>query len=375
MAAPSTEPAGARPRGALAWWVALGYVSTFKPLWAPMILFVEAATHLRNRNRPRDGAGWIALACGMALPVALLALHSTESLRVFFTRNLPMYLSGAYTHYDTGYAEFASSPLHLQLVAGLALVALSVAVALRAGIAGPRQALAIAGTAALAYGAVVHQHKFWSYHAVPVFALTLVPGAWLWARLLSRAEPRREPSPPSPPSPGPGFAPGAAALAGALILLPAAVSTRDTVHMLTRQTPLGAPLVPLVAEYPRPMFFSMSVTTAYAPMLLQRPLVGPFTVLVDLPEILALPDAAERGRRLASYGERIRTAIRDERPDLLVYSPETLARPGDVPLHTVLAGAGVDPAALGYRRVPASRLARLDPRLAGWDVYERAASD
>ena len=161
-------------------------------------------------------------------------------------------------------------------------------------------------------------------------------------------------------------------LAGAsvsVLLILTASTMAGTAKMLWRLPPIGHELTPLIAPYEKTMFFSMSVKTSYAPLLLRKPMVGPWTVFLDLPELLADPDEARRSAELTDFASSVNRVIDEQRPDLLVFSPERQALHGR-DLHEVFGELGVIPR-LGYIRVSDAELARISLRLVGWIVYRR----
>jgi hypothetical protein len=293
----------------------------------------------------------------MTLPLVLLALHSPASLARFLGENIPMYLRGAYTHYDTSYAAFLATPLHWQMVGGaVLLLGAAVSARMRDAMNG-RAVVLLLAVATIAYLSVVHQHKFWSYHTMVYFATTLVSAVLLLGSAVQTVGQRT----------------WRRAMSGwvALALCLTVVSTvRDTGKMLRDYRPLGSELVELIAPYEKIMYFSMSVVTSYAPLLLGKHMVGPYTVFVDLPELLAIPDGTRRERVLNDYAGEVRRVIERERPELLVFSPERLALRDGVTMHGFLRDHGAIPQG-SYRRLDAAELSRIDPRLAGWPVYRR----
>ncbi len=344
------------PRAWLLWPFLVGYIGLFKPFWPPMILLVEGVYSARDWRR--RWSELLSLGAGMAGVFLWLAVRAPASLRAFLAENVPMYLRGSYTYYDTSLAQFAASSLHAQMVAaGLVLLVSGVAV-WRLRLLPGRDVVVLVALSAAAYLSVLHQHKFWSYHAMVYFGTTVTSIGLLLGTLVVRL-------------PRPRWRSVASALAIGLALVATASTLRGTLEMFQVLPPLGSELVPLIRSYPRVMFFSMSVTTTYAPMLLRKPPVGPWTVLVDLPEILALTDETERDRRLASYSKGMSRDIDRLLPDLLVFSPETSALPQATTLHGLFESFGVVPRT-DFTRLSSDELRALDPRLADWCVYRRS---
>jgi hypothetical protein len=332
-----------------------GFVSVFKPYW-PLMLAVVELFHLAER-RERWWFGPSMLVTGMVLPFAGLLLLSPVSFATFFGENLPMYLRGGYTYYETSLREFVATPLHWQMVGGGLFLLGAAALSLRAPAWKPKRSALLLVLAALAYFSMVHQAKFWSYHAMTFFGLCVVAGALLLATALGAVE-------------RPLLRTAAAALAVLAALAVIGSTARSTVKMLRAYPPLHHYVTPLIEPYPRVMIFSMSVTPTYAPMLLRRDVVGPWLVFFDLPELLAIPDPVRRRRALESYAGRVEAVLEAGRPDLLVFSPNRQALPDDRSLHEIVLELGILPDA-AYARVPARELRSIDRRLEVWPVYRR----
>ena len=335
----------------LGWVVMLGFVSTFKPFWGPMVLVVEGFRLIRTRRL--EWWPLLSLALGALLPILLLAVHSPASAHRFLFENIPMYLRGGYDHYATPFADFAMSALHLQIVAGFLLLALLAGVASIRGWLPTRENLLLLATAAMSYFALWHQHKFWSYHALPIFGVTLFAIAYLIGSARAKIDLKRP------------AIPLLALLVTALVSLSTLFSAAT---MLQRYPPLGAFLVPAAERYERTMYFSMSVMVQYPPLLLDRPMLGPWTVLLDLPELVALPDGVERERALLDYFGAIRDEVHQQRPQLLIFSPQAQALPAGVTLHQLIERYdGIPPGE--YREVTAQALGVNSPLARGWRFY------
>ena len=342
------------------WWflpfaALLGWVATFKPFWPPMLVLVEAFVWWRRRVlHPRVPA---ALFAGASLVFVALALHSRDSLARFLTDNIPMYFRGGYDFYEKSYTVFLGTGLHHAMVAGFAVLLLAAVLAARLD-TGARPVVGLfLALAVFAYFAVWHQGKFWSYHTMPFFALTLVPAMHFAGVALGRWKQ------------GTARRVLAAGLA-AVLLVGAGATVAGTARMLTRYPPLGSFLCPIVEPYERVMYFSMSVMVQYPPLRLRQEMVGPWTVFLDLPELMALPDPAERDRRIAAFVEELRATIDNERPELLVFSPQGQALPAGATLHDVLADLGALPLA-EYRPVSARAYGVEGRWIEGWKLYQR----
>ncbi len=210
----------------------------------------------------------------------------------------------------------------------------------------------------LAYAVVWYQGRFWSYHTMLFFALTVVSAAYCCGLFVARLQRQLVPR-----LVGGTFA--------AVLLVLSATTVAGTAKMLTRFPPLGSFLCPVVRHYDRVMYFSMSAMVQYPPLKLRQQMIGPWTVFVDLPELLALPDGEERERRLEGYAAKVRETIERERPELLVFSPEPQALPAGTTLHGLLQDIDALPLE-AYRPVSAGALGGTDPWLDEWLFYQRA---
>lgn len=343
-----------RPRWLFAYLVALGALAMFKPYWPPMLVAVEAWAWSR-----RDGRGEravpLALAAGLALPPLALLAHSPSSFRAFFGEVLPWHLRGAYAPYAMGFDEFVRTPFHGRLVAGAAAFGAMTIVAWRRRALGRDALLLLVGLAAFGYASLVHQHKFWSYHAIVFFAVVVCGTALLLGATLTtldRASLR--------------FALWAAALVGLLVGAGAGLAGLRT--LVASHVAFGHALVPLVDGRRSVMFFSMSVDHSYAALRTGTPTVGPWTVHFMLPALLA-GDPAGRGATLDGYVAEVARRIESARPELLIFTPSRQALPPKTTLHDLLGAHGLLPRP-GYERVPPARLAAISPGLASYVVYE-----
>lgn len=339
------------------WWFLmfaglLGWVATFKPFWPAMILLVEL--FVRWRHRAPDWRVPTALVAGLLLPFACLALHSLDSLTWFVTKTIPTYFRGGYDFYENSYAAFLTTGLHHRMLIGLAACLLAAILAVRLKALAPASIGLLLSLAGLAYFSVWHQGKFWSYHTMPFFALTVVPAAFLVGVSLPRLA-----------------RPVLGRVLAALMLVWSGTTVAGTARMLTRYPPLGSFLCPVVEPFDRVMYFSMSVMVQYPPLKLRREMIGRWTVYMDLPELLALPDSEERARRVTAFADAVRSTIERERPELLVFSPETQALPPGASLHDLLQRLDALPLA-GYRSVSARTLGATAPWADEWILYVRA---
>lgn len=337
------------------WLLAVGFVSVFKPYWALFVLACEVV--IWTFRRKRDLAVWASVAAGMALPYLMLLLHSPASFRAFFGEVLPFQLSGSYEHYATSFTDFVASPFHLQMLFGALLFLAAWIGCFRRRLVDRTALLLLAALVAGAYLSIVHQHKFWSYHAMLFFALVIVGGAFVFGRLAG------------------GWRRGAwgrilAGVVAVLLVGVTGISMGSMKRMLADYGPLGYPVVPLIEGRERVMFFSMSVDYSFAPLHRRVRTVGPWSVHMVLPALLATEDEAERHAALDRYAARVSARIDETRPELLIFAPYTQALPEGVTLHGLMVDLGVLPRE-DYRRRPDLSVVSIHPGLAGWIVYER----
>jgi hypothetical protein len=347
------------PRAVYIYLLLLGFVAVFKPYWPLLVVAVEAVALWRDRRREWSYAATLAL--GGVLPYVLLLARSPASFATFFGEVVPLHLSGGYAHYsDLSAAEFAASRFHLTMALGVVVTLVLAAVARARRRIGTPELCLVALLVLGSYATVFHQGKFWSYHGMVCFGAVMLPGAWLAARLIHEiADPRRR-------------------RAAALLLLiglavPVGLGLGNLGAMLDRCEPLGAWLVPLIEGRSKVMFLSMSVDYSYAPLLGRVRTVGPWSVHLDLPALLAIEEPDRHREALQSHADRVVRRIDEERPELLLFAPYRQALPPGTSLHLILSARGVVPHP-DYERVPATALAASDPRLGEWIVYRRTAA-
>jgi hypothetical protein len=350
--------AGRKPGRLLYPWLALlGFVAMFKPYWPLMVLLVELFCWTRKERRALPIVA--SLFCGMLLPFLVLLFHSRHAFVEFFTVLIPTHLGGKYTHYDTTYSGFLSSPLHTQIVAGALLLAACLAwAALRSRILRSDLVL-MAILAAGGYLAILHQHKFWSYHAMTLFGAIALFSAFAAARALDLLRP--------------GLPKKIAVVTLILLLvILVAAAVANLYLMLEQVPPLGQELLPLLEGSERVMFFSMSADYIYAPLALRMRICGPWTAHWMIPALMDIADPALRERELASYTAEVNNRIDEDRPEMLLFAPYRQALLPGESLHEIFRRQGLVPRP-GYERVPDPVLQARQPRLAGWIVYMREA--
>ena len=106
------------------------------------------------------------------------------------------------------------------------------------------------------------------------------------------------------------------------------------------------------------------------PLRLRQEMVGPWTVFLDLPELLAIPDTEERDRRVSAFADEVRATIENEQPELLVFSPQDQALPAGSTLHGLLLDLGAL-SLTDYRPVSARAYGVDDRWVEGWKFYQR----
>jgi len=346
--------AGRKPAALLyPWLLLLGFVSMFKPYWPLLVGLVEAFCWMRRERRSLPVVA--ALFAGMLLPVLLLLLHSWDAFVEFFTVLIPTHLVGKYTYYDTTYSGFLASPLHMQIVAGALLLAACLSWAFAKSRMPRSDLLLMALLAGGGYLAILHQHKFWSYHAMTLFGAVVLFSAFSASRALGALALKR-------------FTKAAAMVLILLLLLLIAAGVANLFMMLDDMSPLGSELVPLIEGHDRVMFFSMSADYIYAPLALRMRICGPWTAHWTVPAMMAIVDPAARERALAEHAAEVSAQIDEERPEMLVFAPYRQALLPGESLHDIFERRGVVPRP-DYRRLPDLVLRARHPQLGGWVVY------
>lgn len=350
---------GRRPTlAALPWLVGVGFVSMFKPYWPIMVGMVELFAWRGRERRSLPTAA--ALAVGMVLPFLLLLLNSPESFMRFFKVLLPLHVAGGYTHYDQSYSSFVKTSLHTQIVVGVVIFLACSAWAWFRSSMRRADVVLMAAIVALCYIAMVHQHKFWSYHTMPLFAAVALFAVYALACSVTWLDSRRAKK---------------AVVIGlaALLLLASAACIASLQRMMERNVPMGAHLVGLIENRDKVMFFSMSATHTYAPLLLRMPNVGSCTAHFELPALLEIRDLETRDRELDLYAAALIKEIDEQQPEMLLFAPSRQALPPGLALHSILSYHGVVPRP-DYQLVPEVALLAHDPQLRGWIAYLRESA-
>jgi hypothetical protein len=287
------------------------------------------------------------LALGAAAVLPLLALHSGASLQAFFGEVLTFLTSGAYA-YEEPLAPFLSSTEHAgYLLALVAMLGVCIAVA-RSKPAERRTAIGFAVAGVAAYAAAMHQHKFWSYHFIAAFCVSVFGIAWLLGEL-DRSAARR-----------------VAAAYGVFVGIWIALGLAARIDVASREYPgVSALLEPLMPPGARVMFFSPGMEMTREALFLGVEIAGPWTIHYRLPTYAGLRDPDARQRALRTYAGEIRSVIDRERPTVLVFAASKQAL-GDKTAHDLLVAEHGLLAASGYRRLDAPDLAPFH-----WIAYGR----
>jgi hypothetical protein len=337
--------------------VILGYTASFKPYWPVLVGAVELWRLLRDGRR--SPGVWAALLGGMGLPFLILLASSPAGFKAFFWGVLPRMIGGIYAYYELTPGNFFLTDFHFRMVLGMAVfAALWVACYVDRKVERSTLWLLLA-LEATAYLSFVHQGKFWSYHAMVVFATTVVFGA-LMAAAIARGAPRRKG----------GFT--LAAVGACVLAAWVGVSIVELDRMLEGYPPKGSALVPLLRDETSVMFLSTAGDYAYAPVRLGLPMFGPWGEHYRIAPLAVVDDPSRRRAVLEDYAREVRRRIESERPEVLVFAPFRHGLPPGFSLHDLLVSHGALPEGQ-YRRVPDSLLGTYHPALRGWVVYRRAA--
>jgi hypothetical protein len=348
--------AGRKPVALLyPWLVLLGFVSMFKPYWPPLIGLVEAFCWVRRERRSLPVVA--SLLGGMVLPFLLLLLHSRDSFVEFFTVLIPIHITGKYDYYGNTYADFLGSPLHTWIVGGALMLTACLAWAFVKHRIPRADLLLMAALTCGGYLAILHQHKFWSYHAMPLFGMIVLFSAFVVSKMLGALDSVL-------------IRNALVAILIVLLILLIAAAVANLHLMLDRVPPLGQELLPLLEGHDQVMFLSMSTDYVYAPLAMRMRICGPWTIHLVLPAMMDISDREVRDRELKSYAAAVAKQIDDAKPEMLIFAPYRQAlRPGDS-LHEIFRRLGVVPRS-GYSPLPDLALRARHPQLAGWIVYLR----
>jgi hypothetical protein len=291
--------------------IALGFTAMIKPHFGIVVAVAELFFVAERGRRARV---WAALSAGALLPLGLLVLHSPDALSGLFERAIPYHMSGSYDRYTTSFSSFVrSTNSRVLLGLGAALGITNAALAIRGQVPLRKIAASLAVCVVL-YGSIVHQSKYFGYHTLPFFGMTLVltvTGAWLLAQSLSDHRWRR----------------GATAV---LSLLPLVLLASGcwNLYTLFRKPPSPhiAPLLPHLEGERLILLMSPAVEGGIFRYALSHDfdVMRPWTSHYTVHDLLALEDPEARRQAVAAYFDRLTTGLEEEKPGLVVFSPTRL---------------------------------------------------
>jgi hypothetical protein len=317
------------------WCALVSFMAMMKPQFMAIIAVLEMTAPRAQRWRRADLLGF---AVGAAAPLAMLWWHSSEAFRALFSYALAVHLSGAYALLNQSVSMLLGRGPLLVTAAAVAASALMLIVRRRDNHLGPLVTRGVLGLACCTL-AILQQRKYFPYHFVPLFGLSVVCGGWAAGEWLANRHPRV------------AFALAALVLCAGLTVFHADVSaySGDAIPVrLARVTHDDATL--LVESVYMHGLCSTYVGAARC--------VGPEAYTVTLPQMAWAPDSAER---LRAWALAVAAHVRDRRPDLIALSTGSQAMPD-----------GLSPARLLLERFPIfadGEYVRLSP---GADQYVSA---
>jgi hypothetical protein len=248
----------------------------------------------------------------------MLWWHSSEAFRALFTDALAIHLSGAYSLLNQPPSMLLGRGPLLVAAAAVASLALMLTVGRRDTGLRP---LVIRGALGLACCALAmfQQRKYYPYHFVPLFGLSVVCGGWAVGEWLARS--RRSLS----------LATATLVLCAGLAVFHADVSASSGDAIPVRLARVTHDDASLLVE----SVYMNGLCSTYrgAPRC-----VGPEVDTLTLPQIAWAPDSAER---LRTWASTVAAHVRDRHPDLIALSTGSLAMPD-----------GLSPAKLLLERFP-----------------------
>lgn len=317
------------------WCAGLAFVAMIKPHFVAIAAVLEMSAPPASRPNRSEFAGF---AAGAVAPLALLWWHAPESLAGLFTETISLHLSGAY-------ALLRESPALLLkrgplIILGLAVLALAL-LARQARASATDRGLAWRGGLAIvaAIAATVHQQRYFPYHFVPVFGLSVVFGGWALARALVRRPPL-----------------WAAGLAVVLVVVGAA-SFHGEVSRNDEPTPVRLAEV-LEADAPRMIVASIYAHGLCTPYESAPRCLGPE---VQAPRLPHLARRADGEQQVEQWARAIGRRVRAERPEILALSTGSAA---------AMPGA-LTPAQLLLERFPVADLGEYVPLTPAHAAYVR----
>ena len=344
--------------------VLVGFMAAMKPQFVVLLMMVEfLAIWWRGVDGQPDPAGragalgWIVL--GGLLPLGWLAVLSTDSLQGLLGTVVPFHASGAYGAMDRPLAELLARPAHTVLVVVAVAAVLIGFVARRRGVVSGRRSTLVTGLILVAYVALVHQHKFFSYHLVPVFGISVFFGASFLVAL-SRSGVR------PPMGALARRALGLLLVAGTgIALLPRYVDARN------EHGSLATDLAALVERGDSVHFVSVGLDPIYAPFHLQLRCTNLWAHDVVLPALMVGDDERARATALDAHADALRERIRERRPLWVLVEPYQRPYLRDrSPYELLVADREAVPLDL-YAPVADDELPQTQGWLDGWHVYRR----
>jgi hypothetical protein len=298
-----------------AWCGVAAFLAMMKPQFVAILAVLELTAPRTLRFRRPDLAGF---AVGAVAPLGMLWWHSSEAFSALFTDAIAVHLSGAYALLNQSPSLLLGRGPLLVAAVSLAASALMLIVRRRDNSLSP---LVIRGVLGLACCALVilQQRKYFPYHFVPLFGMSVVCGAWAVGEYLADRHQRF------------AIALAALALCAGLTVFHADVSghSGDAIPVRLAGVTHDDPSLLVESVY----MHGLCSTYRGAPRC-----VGPDANTVTLPQMAWAPDSTERLRTWASM---VAAHVRDRRPDLIALSTGSLAMPD-----------GLSPAELLLERFP-----------------------
>jgi hypothetical protein len=284
----------------------VGYLASLKPQFSILVVALELCCLPEDRVTIRRLAP--VAAAGALLPYVLLLLHSPRSVASFWSETIPLHARGIYAYFDQPYSYFFGSRQQLAVI----VYAASIGYFLWSGAElSPRTRRSIYVLLPLSYGLLLQQHKFWNYHAVPLFALLVVLGYQLGAALIARLPCER-----------------ALPLFGLLLV---AVAVQNWIGLSELRTMLqdwkeGAgvearlnKIAPLLSGRRRVLYYSTSISHMRLALLLDQHTIGRWSHELTYPSLVRDSDAQRRARSLTRYCAEQRQLIAHQKPEAVVF--------------------------------------------------------
>lgn len=287
----------------------VGYLSSMKPHFMVLVAAVELLCWSARPAAMRHA--WVVLGIGALLPLPLLLVHSPASLVALWTETTRFHLAGAYRYFDQPYTVLLESSSHRWLLGYSAVLAYFLWPLLLSRSFLRSTSACTLLVPLLAYGLVIQQHKFWSYHSMVVASLVVVLTYYCLARLLPRLPRDRA-------------ATLFALATGALVLQLATASF--TFERMIREWKTGSgeaadvlKLAPYLRDRERILYYSTSIVHMQLAYFLQQRIVGRWCHDARYPSIIRHPDRDARIHLLQEYCDEQRELIRSQRPSVIVF--------------------------------------------------------